>query len=312
VAREMNRLTLAIVGRTLFDLDVESHADQVGRALTRVLETFWITLLPFGQTIEKLPIPAIRDAHRARADLDAVIYRMIVDRRAEGRDHGDLLSMLLAARDTAEEGDGRGLSDRQVRDEAMTLMLAGHETTANALTWTWYLLSQSPDAVAALEDELARVLGGRLPTFDDLPALRYTEQVASEALRLYPPAWMIGRRSIDAYSVRGYTLPPRTVFMMSPWVVQRDARWFPEPERFRPERWTPEFKESLPRLAFFPFGAGARQCIGDSFAWTEMTLLIATIAQRWRLAHVAGHRAVPQPLITLRARYGMMMTARAR
>ncbi len=312
VAREMNHLTLAIVGRTLFDLDVEAQADDVGAALTRVLESFWIGLLPFGQTIERLPVPAFRQARQARDDLDAIIYRVIAERRADGRDHGDLLSMLLAARDTAEEGDGRGLSDAQVRDEAMTLMLAGHETTANALTWTWYLLSEWPEARAALEAELDSVLGGRLPTLADVASLRYTDQVAHEALRLYPPAWLIGRRTIEPYAVRGYTLPSRTVVMMSPYVVQRDARWFPDPERFAPERWTPAFKESLPKQAFFPFGAGSRQCIGESFAWMEMTLLIATIAQRWRLAHVPGHRAVPQPLITLRAKHGMMMTGEGR
>lgn len=310
VSRDMMRLTLAIVGRTLFDVDVEAQADQIGRSLTRVLETFWIGLLPFGQTIERLPVPPIRQARRARADLDAVIYRMIAERRAERRDHGDVLSMLLAAKDTAEEGDGRGLSDVQVRDEAMTLMLAGHETTANALTWTWYLVSQSPDARAALRAELDRVLGGRLPTIGDLPALRYTEQLVTESLRLYPPAWLIGRRTINSYRVGGYTLPPRTIVVMSPYVVQRDSRWFREPDRFLPERWTPDFTASLPKLAFFPFGAGSRQCIGESFAWTEMILLIATIAQRWELSLVPGHPVAPHPLITLRAKHGMVMTGR--
>jgi cytochrome P450 len=308
VSREMMRLTLAIVGRTLFDVDVEGQADEIGQALTTVLETFWIGLLPFGRLVERLPVPAIRRAHRARLDLDAIIYRLIAARRAERRDRGDVLSMLLSAQDTGEGGDGRGLSDTQVRDEVMTLMLAGHETTANALTWTWYLLSQTPDAAARLHEEVDSALGGRLPTAADLPSLPFVERVVTEALRLYPPAWLIGRRAKAAYPVGGYTLPPRTILLMSPYVVQRDPRWYPEPERFVPERWTPAFRAALPKLAYFPFGAGARQCIGESFAWMELTLLIATLAQRWDLSLVPGHPVAPQPLITLRARYGMRMT----
>jgi cytochrome P450 len=312
VAREMMRLTLSIVGRTLFDVDVEGQADRIGAAITRTLETFWISLLPFSDTIQRLPLPAIRHAHQAREDLDATIYRMIAGRRAEGRDHGDVLSMLLAAEDTGEGGEGGTLTDAQVRDEAMTLMLAGHETTANALTWTWYLLSQSGDARAEVQEEVDRVLGGRLPTAADVPALRAVERAVTEAMRLYPPAWTIGRRAKEAYPVGDYVLPPRTIVIMSPYVVHRDPRWFPDPDRFVPGRWTPEFTAALPKLAYFPFGAGARQCIGESFAWMEMILLVATIAQRWELSLVPGHPVVPQPLITLRAKHGMKMIARKR
>jgi cytochrome P450 len=312
VSREMMRLALAIVGRTLFDVDVEGQAEEIGRALTRVLETFWIGLLPFAAIIERLPVPAIQDAHRARAELDAIIYEIIAARRAEGSDRGDVLSMLLAAQDVEDGGDGRKLSDTQVRDEVMTLMLAGHETTANALTWTWYLLSQTPAVRDTLHEELDRVLGGRLPNATDVQALPYVERVVAEALRLYPPAWLIGRRSVGPYTIRGYTMPPRTIVIMSPYVVQRDARWFPDPARFWPERWTSEFAAALPRQAYFPFGAGARRCIGESFAWMELILLVATIAQRWDLSLVAGHQVVTQPLITLRAKYGMKMEARRR
>ncbi len=307
-ARAMARLTLAIVGKTLFDADIEASADQVGEALTRVLETFWVTLLPAPALVERLPIPAIRRSQAARARLDAVIYDLIDRRRADGRDRGDLLSMLLAAQDE----EGGGLSDRQVRDEAMTLLLAGHETTANALTWTWYLLGQSPEIERKLHEELDRVLAGRLPEAADIARLPFVEQVVTEAMRLYPPAWMIGRRAIAEQRLDRFVAPPRSVIFMSQWIVHRDPRWFEQPERFDPERWTPAFKAGLPKFAFFPFGAGPRQCIGEPFAWMELVLIVATIAQRWRLRVVPGHPVVPQPLVTLRAKHGLRVTAERR
>src|SRR3954451_16155648 len=192
ISREMNRLTLSIVGKTLFDVDVESQAAAVGEALTDVMESFWLMMLPFADVLERLPVPKLRRARMARARLDAIIYRMIAERRSSGRDHGDLLSMLLAAQD---EDDGGEMTDRQVRDEAMTIFLAGHETTANALTWTWYLLSGAPEVEERLHEEVDRVLGGRTPTVADLPRLPVVEQVITESMRLYPPAWLIGRRA---------------------------------------------------------------------------------------------------------------------
>src|SRR5262252_2430624 len=198
ISREMNRLTLSIVGKTLFDVDVEEQAATVGEALTAVMESFWMTMLPFAEVLERLPVPKLRRARMARARLDAIIYRMIADRRSSGRDRGDLLSMLLAAQD---EDDGAGMTDLQVRDEAMTIFLAGHETTANALTWTWYLLSQSPDAAARVREEVDRVLQGRLPSMADIPSLQYIERVVTESMRLYPPAWIIGRRAIAEYPI---------------------------------------------------------------------------------------------------------------
>jgi cytochrome P450 len=305
----MNRLTLSVVGKTLFDADVESQAAAVGEALTGVMETFWMQLLPFATLIERLPVPRLRRARMARARLDVIIYRMIADRRASGRDHGDLLSMLLTAQD---EDDGGVMTDRQVRDESMTIFLAGHETTANALTWTWYLLSENPDAARRLHDEVDRVLQGRLPSVDDLPRLPYVERVVTEAMRLYPPAWLIGRRAIAEYAFGPYVAPPRAILIMSPFIVQRDARYYRDPERFDPDRWTPEFKASLPRFAYFPFGGGPRQCIGESFAWMELILIVSTLAQTWDLRLVPGHPVVPQPLITLRAKHGMRMTIAAR
>src|SRR3954463_3907666 len=309
ISREMNRLTLSIVGKTLFDVDVESQAAAVGDALTAVMESFWLMMLPFADTLERLPVPKLRRARMARARLDAIIYRMIADRRASGRDHGDLLSMLLAAQD---EDDGGVMTDQQVRDEAMTIFLAGHETTANALTWTWYLVGGSPEVEAKMHEEVDRVLQGRLPTVEDLPKLPFIDRVVTEAMRLYPPACLIGRRAIAEYAFGPYVVPARAILIMSPFIVHRDERFYPNPERFDPDRWTPEFKASLPPFAYFPFGGGPRRCIGESFAWMELILIVATIAQRWDLRLVPGHRVVPQPLITLRAKHGMRMTVAAR
>lgn len=309
ISREMNRLTLSIVGKTLFDVDVEQQAAAVGEALTAVMKSFWMTMLPFARVLERLPVPTLRRARMARARLDSIIYRMIAERRASGRDHGDLLSMLLAAQD---EEDGGGMTDQQVRDEAMTIFLAGHETTANALTWTWYLLATAPDVEARLHGEIDDVLKGRLPAAGDLPLLPYVERVVTESMRLYPPAWIIGRRAIEDYRLGDYLVPPRSILLMSPYVMQRDPRFYADPERFDPDRWTPEFRAGLPRFAYFPFGGGPRQCIGESFAWMELVLLVATLAQRWRLRLAPNHPVEPQPLITLRARHGMRMIVEKR
>jgi cytochrome P450 len=305
VSQEMMRLTLSITGKTLFDVDVESQAADVGRSLTAVMESFWLTLMPFADLLERLPVGPLGRARLARRRLDAIIYAIIADRRSNVRDRGDLLSMLLLAQD---DEDGSTMTDQQVRDEAMTVLLAGHETTANALTWTWYLLSRSPDAEAKLHAEVNHLLRGRLPTVADLPSLPFVEQVVTEAMRLYPPAWAIGRRAIEPYRIGDYLAPARTIVLMSQWVMHQDARFFPEPERFNPERWTPEFKAALPKFAYFPFGGGPRQCIGESFAWMELVLVLTVIAQHWKLRLVPGHPVVLQPLVTLRTKYGMRMT----
>src|SRR5438034_8601348 len=214
--------------------------------------------------------------------------------------------MLLLAQD--EEDQNRGMSDRQVHDEAMTIFLAGHETTANALTWTWYLVSGAPEVEKRLHDEIDRVLQGRLPTLADIPSLPLVERIVTEAMRLYPPAWIVGRRAIDAYPIDRFVAPPRALFLMSQWVVHRDARHYPDPERFDPDRWTPAFRAALPKFAYFPFGGGPRQCIGESFAWMELVLVVATIAQRWSLKLTPGHPVTPWPLVTLRTKHGMRMT----
>jgi len=304
-AQEMNRLTLGIVGKTLFDADVEAQARNVGRALTAVLESFWTLMLPFSNLLERLPLPVLKRSRAARAELDAIIFGMIADRRKRPVDRGDLLSMLLLAQD--EEAGGAGMSDQQVRDEAMTIFLAGHETTANALSWLWYLIGQAPEVERRLHEEVDRVLAGRLPTLEDVPRLTFVEQAVTEAMRLYPPAWIIGRRAVEDYRFREYVAPAGSLFILSPYVIHRDPRWFQDPERFDPDRWTPAFKASLPPFAYLPFGGGARRCIGDSFAWMELVLVASTIAQQWRLAPVPGHPVVPQPVVTLRLKHGLQV-----
>ncbi len=310
---EMMALTLAIVARTLFDADVDAEADEIGGALTEVLQLFQTVFIPGMQLLDRLPLPHTRRFARARARLDATVYRLIAERRAElarGAARGDLLSMLLSAQDA--EGDGGGMTDQQVRDEALTLFLAGHETTANALTWTWYLLSQHPEVEGRLHEEIDHVLGGRRATADDLGALPYARMVFSESMRLYPPAYAIGRQALEAYEIAGVSIPAGSLVVVSPLVTQRDARWFPDPERFDPHRWTPDAQATRPKFSYFPFGGGTRMCIGDQFAWTEGVLVLATLAQRWRAELAPDQRVAMKPMITLRPRYGMRMVLRER
>jgi cytochrome P450 len=299
----MTRLTLAIVGRTLFDADVEGEAREIGEALEVALESVNTLIFPFGSLWERSPLPGPRRFRRACERLDATIYRLIAERRAAGLEGDDLLSLLLRARD--EDGDGDAMTDRQVRDEAMTLFLAGHETTANLLTWTWYLLSQAPEAEQRLHAELDAVLGGRLPSVDDLPALRFMDRVIDESLRLYPPVWLFGRRALEDTELGGYPIPRGTVVSVSQWVTHHDQRWFPEPWRFDPDRWDPGETARRPPYSFFPFGGGTRICIGEGFARMEAKLVLATIASRWRLRLAPGHQVGLRPRITLRPRGGM-------
>lgn len=298
---EMARLTLTIVGRTLFDADVEGEAHEIGEALTVSLEAVNRLVYPFGPWLERLPLPSRRRFEEARRRLDATIYRLIDERRRASREEGgDLLSLLLAARDA--EG---GMTDEQVRDEAMTIFLAGHETTAVWLTWTWYLLSQHPEVEARLHAELDFVLGGRLPEPADLPHLPLAERVLREALRLYPPVWLVGRRALVDVEIAGRRLPAGTVVLASQWIVHRDPRWWRDPLRFDPDRWSRP--DDRPDYAFFPFGGGARTCIGEGFAWLEAKLALATIASRWRLRLAPGQRVRTRPRITLRPGGGMPM-----
>jgi len=311
VSLAMSRLTLAIVGRTLFDADVESEADEIGAALTTAVRLFGRTVtLPYFHILDRLPLPSNRRFVKAKARIDATIARMIAERRRAPGARSDLLSLLVAASDP--EGDGGKMTDAQVRDEAVTIFLAGHETTANALTWTWYLLSQNPAVEKRLHEEIDTVLGDRPPGVADLPKLPYTEMVLAESMRLYPPAWIIGRRALAEYSVGGHTVPKRSIVVASQWVTHRDPRYFPDPERFDPERFRPEAKAARPKFAYFPFGGGPRVCIGEGFAWMEGVLLLATLARCWRLRLAPGQDVAPAPSITLRPKHGLRMVLERR
>jgi len=335
IDKEMMHLTLQIVGKTLFSANVEDDADAVGGAMTAVSKLFDFLLLPYSEWLQKLPLPQTRRFNQARATLNSVIYGIINDRRRSGKDTGDLLSMLLMARD---EDDGRAMSDEQIRDEALTLFLAGHETTSNALTFTWYLLSQNPEKAEKMRAELDRVLstigkdgviepeqtrrseirdpqsgGVRPPTIDDLPNLKYTEAVLAESMRLYPPAWAVGRLALEEHAFGGYNVPQGALVLVSPFVAGRDPRFWEKADEFIPERWlTQSVKEAGQKNIYFPFGGGVRRCIGESFAWAEGTLLLAAIARKWRLELAPEQKIGLQPMITLRPKYGMRMRIESR
>ena len=288
---------------------MSEHA--IGEALTASMELFRSTFsLPFFEILDRLPLPANRRFERARGRIDATIARLVAERRQAPEGRSDLLSLLVLACDT--EGDGAGMSDAQLRDEAITIFLAGHETTAIALTWTWYLLSQNPAVEPRLQEEVDALQGSEPLGFEHLPRLRYTEMVLSESMRLYPPAWIIGRRAIALYEVDGYAVPKGSIVLASQWVRHRDARFFPEPERFDPERWRPEARDARPKFSYFPFGGGPRVCIGEGFAWMEGVLILATLARRWRLHLSPGQRVAPMALITLRPKFGMRMALEKR
>jgi len=306
---EMTRLTLLIVAKTLFDTDVESDADEIGQVVTTLVSSFFSRLGPLADLRLRLPLPSSRRILAAGTRLERTIQAMIAERRSGG-DRGDLLSMLVAARDA--EDPHHHMSDRQVRDEVLTLFLAGHETTANALTWTFSLLSQNPEAACLLHQEVDRVLAGRRPTFADLECLPYTRMVLSESMRLYPPAWVITREALEDMQIGGYDVPKGATLLFSQWLMHRSERYYPEPLRFDPGRWAVSQAAARPKMAYFPFGAGPRLCIGESFAWMEGTLLLATIAQHWDLALAPGFPIEPLPQITLRPKHGMRMTLKRR
>ena len=308
VTREMARLTLRIVGETLLSTDVTREADRVGRALTVALRAANKALTRVIEVPRWLPTPGNRRLRRALTALDEVVYAMIEARRRSSQDAGDLLSMLMQARD---EDTGEGMTDRQLRDEVMTIFLAGHETTAIALAWTWLLLSRYPGVDQRLRAELADVLGDRLPRVEDLRRLVYTEQVIKESMRVYPPAWMISRCAIKEDRISGYDIPPGTMIITSPYVTHRLPEWWENPEGFDPDRFEATRVADLPPFAYFPFGGGPRQCIGNTFAMMELVLVVATIAQRCRLDLAPGVHPGVTPAITLRPSCPITMTRRA-
>lgn len=292
---EMRQLTLAIAAKTLFGADVTGQSEAVGRALHDAMGTFTQRFFRVIRIPERVPTPGNLRIRKAIGRLDDILYGIIHQRRAQG-EQKDLLSILLHAR---HDHDGSGMTDQQLRDEAMTLFLAGHETTALALSWGWYLLAQHPEVVEKLDAELRQVLGGRTPTVADLPNLPYTEMIVQEVMRLYPPAYAIGRQAIEPCTIDGYPVPAAGTILMSQWVVHRDPRYFDDPERFYPERWADGLAKRLPRYAYFPFGGGQRVCIGNTFALMELPLVLATIAQRFRFSLPPGPPVLPRPQLTL-------------
>jgi cytochrome P450 len=304
VAQEMRRITIPIVSRTLFHTETPAEAEEVDEAMTGVLTHFRAFRSVPTFLLEKFPLPESRRFRKAWDRLDALIYKMIDDRWSSDEDHGDLLSMLLLAQE-----DGESLTREEVRDQAMTIFIAGYETTALALAWTWCLLAQHTEVENQLHRELDSVLDGRLPTFDDFTRLTYTGQVFNEALRLYPPTWRLVRWAIKNCSFGGYVVPAESQVIVSQYLTHHDERYFPDPFRFDPSRWTREQIASRPQYSFFPFGAGPRRCIGEMFAVMEGVLLLATIAQQWRFQLASGPPVELQPLHMLRPRYGIQMRA---
>ena len=301
VAQEMMRLSLDNVASTLFSTELREDIVTVVEAINEIMRLYrYLVALPAIEVLLQVPATRLKGFTKAKRRLDEVVFRMI-RRRRKHPGKGDLLDMLLAS-----ESD-----EQKLRDEVITIFLAGYETVANALTWTWYLLSQNPEAEQRLHREID-ALGGRRLGMGDLKQLAYTEMVLAESMRLYPPAWAMGRKARQDFHLGEWFLPKGTTVLMSQWVTHRNARYYAEPLAFRPERFTAEAKAERARFSYFPFGAGPRQCIGESFAWMEAVLVLAAIAQRWQFRLVEGHRVEPEPLITLRPRYGMMMEAERR
>jgi cytochrome P450 len=296
----MMRLTLQIVGKTLFHADVEHDAPQVGENLHILLE-YTLDFRRLLMTPRWLPTHRNLQAKQAVRNLTHIIDGIIEQRRNSSDDAGDLLSLLIHARDE----DGSPMTTQQLRDEALTLFLAGHETTASTLSWTWLLLAQNPRVEQKLHAELDSVLSGRAPTLDDLLRLTYTNHILTESMRLYPPAWAMARLAIEDHSLGGYPVPKSTGIAAVSWVVHRDPRWYSDPEQFLPERWEGDLLKKIPRFAYFPFGFGPRQCIGNSFALMEAALVLATLAQRFRFSLLPNQPVVPLPSITLRPRHGL-------
>jgi cytochrome P450 len=302
VADEMMRLTLRIATLTLLSVDSSNDASRIGPALRVAFEHVNHRMSIPWAIPEFIPTPRNRRFNKAMRLLDEIVYSIIRDRRSTETDTGDLLSMLLMARD---EDTGEGMNDQQLRDEMLTIMIAGHETGAAALSWSWYLLAQNPDAEAKLLKELNTVLGGRTPTASDLPNLPYTRMVFEEAMRLYPPAWGLPRQSLEPDEFDDYHIPGKSLVVVSQFVTHRHPEFWDRPDDFIPERFTPENSAQRPRFAYFPFGGGARQCIGNSFAMMEAQLILATVAQRYRIRLLEGYEVDPDPTFTLRPRNGV-------
>lgn len=309
VQDDMMRLTLEIVAKTLFDAKIGSDSAEASAAMETLMKCFIARTGSLIRVPDWIPTPLNLRVERAARRLDRLILSIIAERRRSGEDRGDLLSLLLH---TQDEESGRRMSDRQLRDEVMTLFMAGHETTANTLAWVWYLLANHPESEAKLHAELDQVLGDRPPMIADLPRLSYAGMVVTEALRIYPTVWMLGREAIEPVELGGYRVPVGTTVFMSQWVIHRDGRWFEDPEVFRPERWANGLQEKIHHYAYFPFGGGPRICMGNNFALMEATLLLATIARRFRLKLFPDAVVTPLPTMTLRPASGVKVVVGTR
>lgn len=300
IYREMSRLTLSVVGRALFGTDFTGEADELQAALTDVLQYFDFAIIPGSELLDRIPyLPPVRRFRRGRSRLNATIHRVIADARRDGGGREDLAAHLVRAHDAL----GReGAHDEQIRDELMTLLIAGYETVSDSLSWTWLLLARHPEVEGRLRSELSTVLGGRSATEADLDRLVYTRMVVSESLRLYPTAYVGGYEPLEDYQLGDGWIPRGSLVLTCQYIVHRDERWFPAPERFDPERWSPGRQVERPRYAYFPFGGGPRQCIGEHFAWMEATLVLATIAQRWTLRALSPELPGIYATLTLRPR----------
>ena len=312
IGQEMRELTLQVIVKVLFGVD---HSDIVNRLRTAFAQTNAYMYLRSTQPpalrgyLHRLPLPSTRRFQRAKAFVDQTIYRLISERRESEEHHADLISLLLQARYEGDQGeDGGGMSDEQVRDELVTLYFTGHESTAAGLTWALYLLSENPEVESRLHAELDEVLDGRPATLADLPELSFTNQVITESMRLYPPVWGLGRMVFETVNIGGFLIPPGVIMMVCPIITHWDPRWFERPNEFRPQRWTEEFRKQLPPFAYFPFGGGPTQCIGEGIAWMEMKLVLANLCQRWRFRHDPTHKAEVLPQVTLLPKGGMPVT----
>ena len=308
IAIDMMHLTLKVVAQTLFATDLREEVNELASAINRIMGLYnFLVMLPAAEWLVHARPPGLAAFVKARKRIDAVVYRMIAAHRQRASHAGSLLDLMLAA-----SPDQSPAAEQSVRDQVITIFLAGYETVANALSWTWYLLSQNPECERRFHLEIDRELQGRLPSYEDVPRLRYVEMALAESMRLYPPAWAMGRYARHDFQLGDFVLPAKTTVLMSQFITHRDARFFPDPLRFDPERFTPEARLRRTKLTYFPFGAGVRQCIGESFAWMEAGLLLATLGQKWKLKLVPGHRVEPEPLITLRPKYGMRMQLESR